>query len=869
MGEIYHARYEGVAGFEKGCIIKKIRRELASDKTFVDRFLNEGRMLVTLTHSNIVQIFDMGVVDGEYYLAMEYVDGADLRVLLRRLSPGVVPLSESIAVVLEILRGLSYAHRSKDSAGRSIGIVHGDVSPSNVLISKEGEVKLIDFGIARPSHATTPESKIQGKLAYMSPEQTRGDLLDCRTDIFSTGIVLYEMLTGRRPFSENAQERLSQDYRYDAYLPVSQVIDVPDERIDVFLARALAPDCADRYACADDFFDDLVEYARTNDLISGQREVLAFFKPYLLAHDGAWGMSGSADEVMSAALEEMLGAQSFGMTRTRTLLHDSGKTPKELPEVSEVPNLLEQSISEVSLASAVTQDAAVKADIGVAEMPGDGLILGEQKRSRDEVLGVQGDGRVPQSEKDGFVRDALTLRDGGEAGSEGAESLLWDSPTRKRTRIRRALVRLRYVFIGAVVGTAILSALVMYRVLRSPESVEEFRQSLQAKSRFSTVGMGQSEASVGLDARRDLASYREMSSRSLLPGDWAGRSDFYARGVPFAFYTLPAEATIYIVEGVYRALESKHFLLVAGQDTEVAIQAPGYETCFYRVHFDREGSTHFDSIQGSGCASMETTFSMRTGRVEVFVGLASIRAVRTADEKRMELESSKFNAEISDTSEEVSSRAIQGSAGARGDGIEAEVQGARRSGESDKDGRKGGEAVGRGRGRLSSKGSKALSAQEKSRAEARLPEILSFGVRSNRRAMLISGGESCELPCELPLEKGSAYEVKPFVKGRQIGIPYAGVAQVGGALRVEFCQLTVRIRESFVPGDPAPYQVADIAIGDRVYARQSDRGVFILPCGKYAVRAQIDTESGRLEGQMEVDLTDGSQAYIQSMQLSL
>ncbi|TXD32254.1 protein kinase, partial [Lujinxingia vulgaris] len=261
MGEIYLARARGAGGFEKRVIIKTILPHLAEEEEFVTKFLDEGRIVVQLTHGNIVPVFDMGEQDGEYFIAMEYVEGLDLREVLKRLdaSGEQLPVEHALHIAAEICKGLGYAHRKSDEQGRPLSIVHRDVSPSNVLISREGEIKIIDFGIARAAGrlSQTANGRIQGKCCYMSPEQTRGQPLDHRSDIFACGVVLYEMLTGRRPFEGRTDlESLELVRRCEFDPPGVLRPEVPGE-VDQIIERALAVDPDARYQNIEDLYVDL------------------------------------------------------------------------------------------------------------------------------------------------------------------------------------------------------------------------------------------------------------------------------------------------------------------------------------------------------------------------------------------------------------------------------------------------------------------------------------------------------------------------------------------------------------------------------------------------------------------------------------
>ena len=278
MGEIYLARTRGAGGFEKSVIIKTILPHLAEEEEFVTKFLDEGRIVVQLTHGNIVPVFDMGEEDGEYFIAMEYVPGLDLRAILKRLAGRneQLPVELALYVACEVCKGLGYAHRKVDADGNPLHIVHRDVSPSNVLISREGEVKIIDFGIARAAGkvAKTASGRIQGKCCYMSPEQARGQPLDARSDIFSTGVLLYEMLTLTRPFEGRTDlESLELVRQCETDPPGVLRPAIPDE-VDEIVSRAMAPQPEDRYESIDDLFVDLQhEIYRLGHTVTSQRLV--------------------------------------------------------------------------------------------------------------------------------------------------------------------------------------------------------------------------------------------------------------------------------------------------------------------------------------------------------------------------------------------------------------------------------------------------------------------------------------------------------------------------------------------------------------------------------------------------------------------
>jgi serine/threonine protein kinase len=254
MAEIYIARTHGVGGFEKLVALKVIHPNFSADPDFVQMLVDEAKLSVQLQHANIVQTFDLGRVDEQYYIAMELIDGIDLYKLLRRASEHEIDFPFEIAafIAAEVAQGLDYAHRKRDARGRPLKIVHRDVSPQNVLVSLDGEVKIVDFGIAKAAlrGQQTAAGVIKGKYYYMSPEQAWGDPIDARTDIFSAGILLYEMIVGQMLYMEEDLEKLLDVVRKASILPPSsQRMGVPRE-LEAVVMRCLKKRADDRFATA-------------------------------------------------------------------------------------------------------------------------------------------------------------------------------------------------------------------------------------------------------------------------------------------------------------------------------------------------------------------------------------------------------------------------------------------------------------------------------------------------------------------------------------------------------------------------------------------------------------------------------------------
>ncbi len=261
MAEVYLARARGPAGVQKTLVVKRIRPEYADDPRFVNMFINEARIGVHLTHPNIVQVFELGRSAGTWFIAMEYVHGRDLTRMLRRLR-GMeerLPDAVSVHVGAELLRGLHHAHSRTDEQGEKLGLIHQDVSPHNVLMGFDGEVKLLDFGIARATRTEedtgTPGGR--GKFAYASPESAAGGAVDHRSDLYSAGVTLWEMLAGHRPYHGIDPKTKSARIREGDLPDLSEVRPDIDARLRDIVGRATRPDPADRHPTAADFEEDL------------------------------------------------------------------------------------------------------------------------------------------------------------------------------------------------------------------------------------------------------------------------------------------------------------------------------------------------------------------------------------------------------------------------------------------------------------------------------------------------------------------------------------------------------------------------------------------------------------------------------------
>jgi len=311
MAEVFRAVMPGAEGFRRTFVVKRILAELSQDATFVDMFVREARICSLLNHPSIVAVYDFGQIEGNYFLAMEYVRGRDLQAVVRKLRKDGRAFTPSIAahVAREVAECLGYAHDLAGADGRSLNIIHRDVSPSNIMCLAAGGVKLLDFGIAK-ALGDTPEDRTEkgsfkGKLSYMAPERVRREPIDGRSDLFSLGVVLWEMLAGKRLFrAANDAGTLRNVLEATVPLPSSLRPEVP-EALDAVVMRALERDPADRYASGQEMADDLEEVLRET---KHQSKAL----PSLVRE--LFGASVATGQLGVAGLEEELAAVAESST---------------------------------------------------------------------------------------------------------------------------------------------------------------------------------------------------------------------------------------------------------------------------------------------------------------------------------------------------------------------------------------------------------------------------------------------------------------------------------------------------------------------------------------------------------------------------
>jgi serine/threonine protein kinase len=356
MAELYLARAAGVAGFEKLLVLKRILPQHAESEEFIRMFLTEARLAATLHHPNIVQVYDIGEEAGAYFFTMEWVQGQDLRRLVRaaRRSERPIPLEHILHVIGGVAAGLHHAHEQADLDGTPMGIVHRDVSPSNVLVTYDGTVKIVDFGIAKAAafQSNTIAGTLKGKIPYMSPEQCRGENVDRRSDIFSIGTLLWELTTGARLFAgENEIAIINRVAKADVPLPSSVRPDYP-RGLETVVMRALASDPNVRYQNAVDLQIDLEDFAREARLPVSSARVGKFMRELF------------ADEIQQTAAQlqaERLDAATSGQAVPIVMPSSSSieRTVVEGGEPIEIPSELIASTSSPRVESEISRSKSV------------------------------------------------------------------------------------------------------------------------------------------------------------------------------------------------------------------------------------------------------------------------------------------------------------------------------------------------------------------------------------------------------------------------------------------------------------------------------------------------------------------------------
>jgi serine/threonine protein kinase len=394
MAEVWLARQAGMEGFEKTVVIKRARPEL-TDRETTRRFLDEARLVATLEHPNIAQVYEIGFVSGSYFFVMEYVDGADLRRLIQAAIAKRYPISfaDALYILTQVCAALHYAHEKHDLEGNQLRIIHRDVSPSNVLISHDGVVKVCDFGVAKAQVRKAGDTKsgvVKGKFSYMSPEQCQSRPLDRRSDVFSIGILMYELTTLSKLFRAKTEYDLLQQV-VDARIPLpsARVPGYPRE-LEQIVMKALARDPDDRYPTAQALQLDLEEFARERKLAMSSIGIAMLMRT-LIEKRNDIRVRGSRPRV-SDMIDAEAGSERFAF------LADGSAPSANQPEVSRMTPNPQSTVAARSSVSVVAEaparrsaalwlvGALVAVIVAVAVSVADQMAAGAEERATASAL---------------------------------------------------------------------------------------------------------------------------------------------------------------------------------------------------------------------------------------------------------------------------------------------------------------------------------------------------------------------------------------------------------------------------------------------------------------------------------------------------
>ena len=317
MAEIFLGTAESIEGIKRQVAIKRILPNLVKDENFIDMFLDEARLSMLLTNANIVQVFDVGRAGDTYFIVMEFVDGYNLRrVFQKAVEVGYrIPLEIACFIMMETCKGLAHAHEKTDETGKHLHIVHRDLSPPNIMISKSGEVKITDFGLAKAMTqlTITDPGVIKGKFSYLSPEATEGQTVDHRADVFAAGVVLWEILANRRLFLGKSDQGTVELVRKAEVPPLSKFNAEVTDEFERIVNRALARDPRKRYTSAREFGEAIANYLFTHNLkVTGYD--LAGMVQRLFGAGAAEGLDSPGDRIATLIQDEILSLAMLGYT---------------------------------------------------------------------------------------------------------------------------------------------------------------------------------------------------------------------------------------------------------------------------------------------------------------------------------------------------------------------------------------------------------------------------------------------------------------------------------------------------------------------------------------------------------------------------
>ncbi len=339
MAEVFLAHTRSLHGFEKLVVLKRILPQYAENMEFVRMFLDEARLAAALDHPNIVHVHDVAEVGGSFFIAMEYIHGVSLLKVMRALTEArrPLPLEHALNIVIGVCAGLHHAHERIGLDGRPLGIVHRDVSPPNVLISFDGAVKVVDFGIAKANTATTSTGvgTLKGKIPYMSPEQCRTDPLDRRSDIFSIGIILYELTVGRRLFAADTEIAIIQKITTGGFPPPTSVHPAYPPELEALVMRALQLEVDARFPTARDLQVELEEFAREYKLAISSARLAAFMEDLFDEEARRWPTNPAAAQPSPSAYspgsygtQPAFPGQTYGQGSMETAVPATALTPR-------------------------------------------------------------------------------------------------------------------------------------------------------------------------------------------------------------------------------------------------------------------------------------------------------------------------------------------------------------------------------------------------------------------------------------------------------------------------------------------------------------------------------------------------------------
>lgn len=381
MAELFKAKRKGVEGFEKILAIKRILPHMSDNEEFITMFIDEAKLAAQLTHHNICQIFDLGKIDNSYYIAMEYVHGKDLRAVLKtaRTRSKAIPAELGILITSKICSALDYAHRKNDSSGKPLNLVHRDVSPQNILITYEGDVKLVDFGIAKAATKVhvTQHGALKGKILYMSPEQAWGKAVDRRSDIFSVCAVLYEMLAGRPLFfDENDTEvTILEKVREARVTPICSIVPTLPKELERILNKGLQKNPDDRYQLASELQKDLDNLFYTEGY-NATSASLASFARDLFPEDWVKESGGRetlvigkeiTDQFKSKQPEKIVEKPAASKVESPAMTIPSGITQPTAPQPAEVATPAKQAAAAREAPKTVISEPAPVVSAKIAE----------------------------------------------------------------------------------------------------------------------------------------------------------------------------------------------------------------------------------------------------------------------------------------------------------------------------------------------------------------------------------------------------------------------------------------------------------------------------------------------------------------------